>query len=468
MSATASATTAGIAPSTSDVAPPDAGSALAVRAFMVTGCFWLVIGSALGLFVALKLTMPAFLADAAELSYGRLRPAHVAAMIFGWASLAGIGMLLRLRRSAGNVPLRWPNLLVTGCALWNIALLGGLCVILSGRSTGVAWLELPPLCYALFAAVAILVTIECLATADRGAGVDPLVAGFLWIAVAGLPFVLFSALGSLSYAPRGLAASLAYGFNASALVRLWLTPIALAAACDLVPRLNGRALGWRPLATIGFWAYLLAAPWSAWPHASLTEPVPARPDQPPFVIALLLTCALGAVCSSLLRTLCCERRKWLTDPLLALVSAAVISLVFACLQSLLLSRDPAAQLSHEAVAQVHLHLAGFFSLVVYALPYHTQGQRVRSGDIPPYWIQVQTWTALAGVGLYWIALTVGGIVQVHALVNPDWTPSDLTRVTLPWVAIRAIAGYLMLLASIVFAALLIGCGCSRPRHAEMH
>ena len=51
-------------------------------------------GSLAGLISSLKMHMPDWLVTEAWLTFGRIRPAHLNMVIYGWSSLAGVGIAL--------------------------------------------------------------------------------------------------------------------------------------------------------------------------------------------------------------------------------------------------------------------------------------------------------------------------------------------------------------------------------------
>ena len=53
---------------------------------------------------------PAFLAECPWMTFGRVRPAHLNAVIFGWASQTGIGVTLWLMCRLCRVPFVAPGL----------------------------------------------------------------------------------------------------------------------------------------------------------------------------------------------------------------------------------------------------------------------------------------------------------------------------------------------------------------------
>src|SRR3972149_4607077 len=71
----------------------------ASRRFIYSAIFWLLVPGLIGLFLATFLYVPAIydkfpLAVKPYLSFGRLRPAHVNIMIYGWLSQAYAGAIL--------------------------------------------------------------------------------------------------------------------------------------------------------------------------------------------------------------------------------------------------------------------------------------------------------------------------------------------------------------------------------------
>ena len=69
----------------------DASTRVPVLMFYTSAIVWLLLGTLLAGFTSFKLHMPDLLAGCSFLTWGRLRPAHMNVMLYGWASMAGIG-----------------------------------------------------------------------------------------------------------------------------------------------------------------------------------------------------------------------------------------------------------------------------------------------------------------------------------------------------------------------------------------
>ena len=60
----------------------------------VSAVFWLLIGSLLALIASIKLHSPYFLTGSPELTFGRVRMAHLQAVGIGWSSLSTVAACL--------------------------------------------------------------------------------------------------------------------------------------------------------------------------------------------------------------------------------------------------------------------------------------------------------------------------------------------------------------------------------------
>src|SRR5690625_79943 len=107
-----------------------------------TALFWLLVGSIYGDLASLKMHLPDLLVRQGWLTFGRVRTIHLNTMIYGWASLALLGVSLWIIPRLVHTPLRWPRLAEAGAVVWNIGLVIGFFLLSAGRMQGLEWLEL--------------------------------------------------------------------------------------------------------------------------------------------------------------------------------------------------------------------------------------------------------------------------------------------------------------------------------------
>src|SRR4029077_1839592 len=113
----------------------DASTRVPVLMFYASAVVWLLLGTLLAGFTSFKLHSPDLLSNVAVLTWGRIRPAHLNVMLYGWASNVGMGTAIWLMARLCRTTLRHPLVLVTGGGFWNLGVLLGICGILMGDST---------------------------------------------------------------------------------------------------------------------------------------------------------------------------------------------------------------------------------------------------------------------------------------------------------------------------------------------
>lgn len=114
-----------------------------VGIFLGSSIVWLILGSVIAIAASVKLHDPEFLAQNAWLTFGRVRPAHLNIVAYGWLSTAGIGIGLWILSRLCRAPIRDNRSLTLAAILWNLGNAVGVWGILRGDSTAVEWLEYP-------------------------------------------------------------------------------------------------------------------------------------------------------------------------------------------------------------------------------------------------------------------------------------------------------------------------------------
>src|SRR4030095_4405563 len=74
--------------------------------WLSSAVFWLLAGTVFALVSSHKLTNPEFVANAAWLTFGRFRAAHLNAVVYGWLSAGSISVGLWILARLCRAPLR--------------------------------------------------------------------------------------------------------------------------------------------------------------------------------------------------------------------------------------------------------------------------------------------------------------------------------------------------------------------------
>ncbi|MGA0177175.1 MAG: cbb3-type cytochrome c oxidase subunit I, partial [Chthoniobacterales bacterium] len=254
----------------------DASTRVPVLLFFSSAVFWLLVGTLFALLASFKMNAPHFLDQWGWLTFGRVRPAHLNAVAYGWAAPAGIGVALWLMARLCRVPLMHSKLLIGAAIFWNIGILLGIFGILSGDSRSIEWLEFPN--YAslmLFVAFGLIAVWAIIMFRFRRPGHVYVSQWYLLAAFIWFPWLYSTANILLNFEPIQGGAQGAvnwwYGHNA---LGLWFTPIGLAAAYYFIPKVLGRPIHSYYLSILGFWSLALFYSWNGMHHL-IGGPFPA-------------------------------------------------------------------------------------------------------------------------------------------------------------------------------------------------
>src|SRR4051795_1384706 len=433
----------------------DASTRLPVLFFYGSAIIWLLLGTLLAGLTSWKLHAPDLLANCSWLTWGRIRPAHMNVMVYGWASMAGIGTAIWLMARLCRSTLRHPLLLIAGGAFWNLGVLLGVGGIIAGDSTGYEWLEFPP--YAtivLFVAYSLVVSWAMLMFRfRRGENIYItqwyLLGAFLWF-----PWVYGATQIMLFVAPvEGVMQAAVTWWFANNLLFLWFGAIALGTAYYMIPKVIGRPVYSYHLATIGFWTYALFSSWTGMTRL-IDGPFPAW----------MVTASIAATILTMIPVATVGLNHHLTMqgyfPLLRYsptlrftVFGAMSYTVFSVIGVLISLRSVASYVnfSQVSIAYTHLGLYAFFTMTIFGSMYYIVprlvGREWRYGSL----IKLHFWASAYGIGLMTLMLLAGGFLQGANLENPSLPFSESIETVLPYLRGRSLAGILLTVSHFIFA-----------------
>lgn len=424
-----------------------------------SGVLWLVLGSVLALIAAIKLHKGDFLADASWMTLGRIRPASMNSVLYGFASQVGIGVALWLMCRLGRVKLgfQWP--VIVAWKLWNIAVTIGVVAILAGATTGFEWLEMPRgvagmlfIAYALFG-ISLVATFAMRRESEVFPSQWYLLAAAFWF-----PWIYSAANYLLVLDPvRGAMQAAVNGWYTGNLVNLWLTPIGLAGIFYFLPRLSGQPLHSRELASFGFWVLLFLGNFGGL-TGLIGGPVPkwmpavSTAANVCLLVAVIsnvwnwhLTCS--AACSTSNRDVCKK------DPVLRFVLFGALAYLVHGLVAALMSLPTVASVTnftYAIVARNNLALHGFIGMVLFGCLYYIIPRLAQVNWPSESSIRVHFLCSVIGVALLSLGLGAGGVLQGIKLANADVPFMDVVRGTVPFVGLSTMGVLLLLIGQLVF------------------
>src|SRR5699024_3447179 len=224
--------------------------------WITSSVVWLVVGSLFGVLASLKMHLPDLLANHAVLTFGRVRPVHLDIVAYGWTSMAGVGVGIWLIPRLFKTPLVGGGFAVAGGILWNIGLFLGIIAVLAGFSDGLEWLEIPWQLAVLLVIGGALAAVPLILTVIKRRVQHLYVSA--WYLVAAL--VWFPMLYITANFPNlfdGVQQGTMNWWFAHNVLGLWMTPLGLAAAYYLIPKITGSQIYSYSLSLIGFWSLAL-------------------------------------------------------------------------------------------------------------------------------------------------------------------------------------------------------------------
>ncbi len=437
----------------------DESSRVPVLVFFSAGVAWLIVGTVLALVASVKLHSPGFLADLSWCTFGRVRPAHLNTMSYGWASQAGIGVMLWMFARLSKARLRLPRLLVVAAVIWNVALVAGTVGILAGQSTAVEWLEFPPYVAPLLTlAFAIIAVAAFLTFSDRQEGHVYVSQWYLFGAAFWFPWLYVTAnLLILFVAVRGVLQPAVNWWFAHNVLGLWLTPIGVAAAYYLIPKVLGRPIYSYYLSIIGFWALAFFYN-SAGIHHLIGGPMPAWMITYSIVASVMMLIPVGTVAINHHMTMLGRFRALRYSPTLRFIVFGAMSYTAVSVQGSLQSLrtiNEVTHFTHYTVAHAHLGVYAFFTMTMFGSMYYIVPRLTNWEWSSANLIRVHFWSSAVGIALYWMALTWGGWFQGRMLNDSSIPFMEIVQYTLPYLQARSLSGVLMTIGHFAFAWLFI-------------
>ncbi len=225
--------------------------------WMLSGSIWLVIGTTMGLILALQFVIPTLFSGVPWLVFGRLRQAHTNTVMFAWLSVGMQGLWMYLVPQLTGRRL-WSELLGNvSMLLWNGAVLVGVAGLLLAYSQSREYAEMIWIVdVGIIASILLTMANLYMTVANR---VEPKLYVSLWYIIGTLiwfPMLYF--IGNVMWNPptgalTGIDDSIFNWFYGHNVLGLWFTTGLLPVIYYVVPRETHTPLYSQFLSLIAFW-----------------------------------------------------------------------------------------------------------------------------------------------------------------------------------------------------------------------
>jgi cytochrome c oxidase cbb3-type subunit 1 len=394
-----------------------------VMFFLTSGAAWLAVSILLGIIASAKVHAPGLLSSCAWLTYGRVFPAHLNALVYGWGMQAAFAVIIWLMARLSRKECTMTGTILTAGHLWNLGVSLGIIGILSGNGTGIPWLEFPTFAWPvlLVSYIAILIG-SFIQFRVRPEGHVYISQWYLLAAMIWFPWIFITANTLLHCIPGHpvMGAAISAWFR-SALIFLFFTPVAIGAAYYLAPKVTGRPIFSYSLAKLGFWSLAVIAPWAG--MQKLTgAPIPYfLPYLGAAATALIFVPAATAAYNTI-RTMLSAEENLAASPSLRFTIAGITGLIVLAAAAVLLnlpgSTLPLTQFSLSGYGFEILAIYGFFSLVMFGTAYFIVPRVTRREWLSSRLIKIHFLFSVYGVITVALITLFGGLQQ--GIGQEDW------------------------------------------------
>ncbi len=415
--------------------------------FFFSGLFWLLVAAALWLLSCFQVVdpfSPLVFPDIPWLTYGRVYPVAMDLLVYGWASMIGVGAAIWILNSMSQNPFAGGYLPLLAGIIWNLGLVSGVWGVLGGGSTGMEWLEFP--IYAAFPIwlAEIIMAVWAIALfIGRRKKSGYISQAFLLTAFVAFAWAYGSANGFLQIAKvTGPAQPAIQWWYFGCLISLWLTPLGIGVVYHFVPLLVGRPLYSAKLASISFWGIVAFGGWTGITQI-IGAPVPAWIQTASIVAKVLLVIPVLAFATNLHLTM--KGSFDLIKPSLALRFLVTGGMVFGLASiwdalTTFRSVNRILEFTWAVPGRTYLTLLGFVTLVAFGAIYYVLPRLVGRAWKYTKLIQLHFWFSIVALGTLVFNLTIAGVLQGFGLMDPKVPFAAILDLTKPFLLGYALGG----------------------------
>ncbi len=424
------------------------------KGYCLTAAFWFMIATLVGLGLATELVAPDVFQNIRWLVFGRIRPVHTNLVLFGFVTSALLAAghyivpyLLRTR-------LYSERLGMVTVWVWNSALIAVVISLTGGFTQGREYAELIwpiDLLVALFFA---LVAFNMMMTVKQRE--EPLLYVSIWYFLAAVILTgIIYVIGNVIWVPwsgamTGMPDAITLWWYGHNIFGVLLTPMAVAVAYYIIPRVCNSPLYSHTLSIIGFWGLMLLYTHIG-THHLLQTPAPTWLKVIAVVDSVGMIIPVTIVLVNLWYTARGKLGEIHSDLAGKFVFAGTIIYLLVCIQGPVQSLPQVQRVTHYnnwVVAHAHFAVFGFSGLIAlgglyYILPRIT-GKQLYSAFL----VDLQYWLVLIGITVFTLSLTIAGLIQGNGWLNGEALYRILPEIHI-YNVVRASSGIMLFSGAVV-------------------
>ncbi len=421
-----------------------------VHRYLLSAVVWLLLASAAGLLDAFRFTFPDLL-PVEWLSFGRVRPMHTAIALFGWASLALLGIANYVVPRSSRTSLHSVGAARAVLWLWNLGLFAGVVGLAAGQSNGSQEYRELPIWSIPFLGAGAAITAWNLYATIRERTVRQIYISNWFLLGAPLFLLVIVVVGYMPALRTGIGQTVVEGWYMHNAVGMWFTPLAVGITYYTLPKLLNKPIYSYALGVLGFWTHLVFYTLIG-THHYIFSPLPGWLQTTAIIFSTAMMVPVWASTGNFLLTMRGERAAIRISYSLPFIFVGACAYGLASVQGTMEAFKKANETLHftgYTVGHSHFAMVGFVSFLVWGATYGLL-PRVTGREPNVEMVGVHFWLSFIGAAIMVFSLCVGGAEQ-----GSSWSEGmpflETVRQHASWWVWRAVGGSFMAMGHVVFA-----------------
>jgi len=422
------------------------------KAFTLTSALWFAGATTLGMIAAGYLIAPDFLANAEFIHFGRVRPMHVNAVLFGFVTPGLLAAAFYYFPKLLRTELFSHKLGVFSAIFWNITVATGLIGIALGYTQGREYAELAwPVDIMVVISFA-MVAFNILMTIRQRKESILFVA--IWYTTAAMVLTSITyCLGNVIWKPdtgalTGIPDAILLWFYGHNIFGLLLTPMALGIAYYALPIATRSPLYSHTLSLLGFWSLIIVYTHIG-THHLLQVPVPTWLKTISIVDSVAMVIPVMIVLINLWYTVKGKLGDIHADIGAKFIFTGTIFYFFVNIQGSMMALPHVQRITHFnnwVVGHAHIGVLGFAGVTALGGLYFILPRITGKPLYSRFLADVQYWLVLIGVTGFAVVLTTVGLIQGNAWYNGETLYRTLPEIQ-PYYILRASLGTFIMIGA---------------------
>ena len=424
------------------------------KAFTLTSAFWFAVATTFGLIAAGYLVAPDFLANIEYIHFGRMRPMHINAVLFGFVTPGLLAVAFYYFPKLLRTELFSHKLGVFSAVFWNIMVAAGVISISMGYTQGREYAELPWAVDIMVVICFVMVVINILMTIRQRK--ESILFVSIWYTTAAVVLTSITyCLGNVIWKPdtgalMGIPDAILLWFYGHNIFGLLLSPMGLAVAYYVLPIATRSPLYSHTLSLLGFWSLIIVYTHIG-THHLLQVPVPTWLKTISIVDSVAMVIPVMIVLINLWYTVKGKLGDIHADIGAKFVFTGTIMYFFVNIQGSMMALPHVQRITHFnnwVVGHAHLGVLGFAGVTALGGLYFIMPRITGRPLYSRFLADVQYWLVLIGMTGFAVVLTTVGLIQGNAWYNGETLYRTLPEIQ-PYYVMRASLGLMIVIGAYI-------------------